>query len=415
MRCITGLCLLGLGMGACAEAPPTERATRSSAAELPPTSAPAPYFKAREQRVDYVGPGRDAPVPGNVTEVKIGWFGPAKPDHPTAGSLWQAATLAIEEANAAGGWQGRPFRLVPAWSENPWGTGVRDVTRLVYEQQVRAIVGAPDSASAHLTEQVVAKARLVFLNPVATDKTANLVNVPWIFSLAPGDHQFARPLADAISRKAADAGFVLITATDHGSRQAARELLNALEAIDRFPTRQLAFAPGATDFSAQLTGVRESEPAAVVLLADAVDSAAFVRALRKADEEVPIFGGPATGRRVFLERAGPNAEGIVFPMLWDPVQVGAPADEFRQRFVERWGAEPDYAAAHTYDAMNILIAAVREAGLNRVRIRDAIRERSPFDGATGTIAWDNTGHNERSVTLGTIREGELISRDREKP
>ena len=121
--------------------------------------------------------------------------------------------MAQPALSSAGSCQGLPLKLVPAWSENPWGTGVREVVRLVYEDHVWAIVGSPDGPSAHLVEQVIAKARVVFVNPISTDKTTNLVNVPWIFSCAPGDHLIAPVLARAIAAQSGDRGFVLISAT----------------------------------------------------------------------------------------------------------------------------------------------------------------------------------------------------------
>jgi len=70
----------------------------------------------------------------------------------------------------------------------------------VFEQQIWAIVGGADSASTHLAEQVVAKARIALISPVSTDKTVNLANVPWMFSLAPADHVLAPVLAAEIAR-----------------------------------------------------------------------------------------------------------------------------------------------------------------------------------------------------------------------
>ncbi|MCP5117243.1 MAG: ABC transporter substrate-binding protein, partial [bacterium] len=115
-------------------------------------------------------------------------FGPSDPEHPLGGQMWQAAQLALELENDAGGYRGKPFRLIPAWSKDPWGTGTAELARLVYRHHVRAIVGGIDGSSTHLAEQLVAKARLSLVSPVSTDRTANLANVPWIFSLAPGDH-----------------------------------------------------------------------------------------------------------------------------------------------------------------------------------------------------------------------------------
>ena len=61
---------------------------------------------------------------------------------------------------------------------------------------------------------------------------------------------------------------------------------------------------------------------------------------------------------------------------------------------------PDYAAAHAYDSVNLLIAAIRHGGLNRAKIGDALRSLIPLPGVTGTITWDSLGSNTRPVGAG---------------
>lgn len=384
------------------------RAVPAGGGETEP-AASRPFFNTRSHRVEYAGPGREDPEPNDVDQIRIGWFGPSDPEHPTTGPMWSAAVMSLEEANRTGGRGGIPFRLVPAWSANPWGTGVKQVTLLAYKERVWALVGSPDGPSAHLVEQIVAKARLPFVNPVSTDKTTNLVNVPWIFSCAPGDHLLTPVLAKAIVSRSAEKGFLLVSCTDHDSRLTTAELLASMRRLDGYPKRHLELTPGASGFSAHLQSVRDARPAAVVVIAGPRDSARFVMALGRAGLDLPVFGGPAMGRSAFVRDAGPFAEGVTFPLLWDPTGAGRGIEEFTQRYTERVGIEPDYTAAYTYDAMNLLVAAVRKASLNRARIRDAIRELSPWPGVTGTITWDPAGHNERPVTLGTIRDGRPVS------
>ena len=371
-----------------------------------PAQGKAPFYDARSQPAEYAGPGRDTPPPENIDEVRIGWFGPDDPSHPTAGMMWQAAALAVEDANQAGGYRGLPFRLVTSWSENPWGTGIGGVTRLVYEQRVWVIAGGPDGPSAHLVEQVVAKARLAFVSCVSTDKTANLANVPWIFSCAPGDHLQAPVLAQALVSQRGAGHFAIVSCTDHDSRLFTTELLTALNTLKAFPNDHLEFRPGLDDFSRQLQSIRRARPAALALIAGPADAARFLTALRREGLTVPVFGGPMMGRRKFIEAAGQSAEGVLFPLLWHRSAAGERSVTFARRFEERFGIVPDYTAAFTYDALNLLIAAVRQAGLNRVRIRDAVRRLSPWPGVSGTITWDPTGQNHRPVRLGTVQNGQ---------
>lgn len=377
-----------------------------------PSTAPAsaqrekPFFNAREHRAEYAGPGQEDPPPEDIQEVKIGWFGPADPDHPTAGQMWCAATLAIEEANEAGGCKGLPFRLVTSWSENPWGTGVRGVIRLVYEQRVWAVAGGPDGASVHLAEQIVAKAQVLLIDAVNTDKTTNLANVPWIFSCAPSDDQLAVPLANALRTEIGDRPFAVITDTRHDSRQFATELLAVLSRRGSFPSLHVKFSAGRTRFEAHLLRLTAVRPAAVVLSAAPEDAARFLSAMHNAGLELPVFGDARLGQRVFMENAGQYAEGVVFPVLWRPEDTEAAA--FAHRYRQRFGHDPDYTAAHTYDALTLLLAAVREAGLDRTRIRDVVRDRSPWHGVTGPIRWDATGRNVRTPPLGMIRDGRVV-------
>jgi len=371
------------------------------------TEVTTPFFDARSQTAEYAGPGREVPSPTDIKEVKIGWFGPSDPNDTEAGMMWCAAMMAIEEANCAGGYNRLPFRLVTSWSENPWGSGIKDVTRLAYDEGVSAIVGAPDGPSAHLVEQVVAKARLAFISPVASDKTANLANVPWIFSCAPGDHIQAAALAQAIVSCSEEKTIAAVSGTDHDSRLFTTELLAAFNKLKLFPSLHVQFRPQCAGFDTQLRGINQAQPAALALIAGAQDAGRFMRALRGEGLTVPVFGGPAMGRRLFIETAGKSAEGVVFPLLWQPSVTGERSVEFARRFQQQHGIYPDYTAAYTYDAMNLLLDAICRAGLNRVLIRDAIRELSPFPGVTGPITWGPTGHNHRPVHLGTIRNGEV--------
>jgi ABC-type branched-subunit amino acid transport system substrate-binding protein len=110
------------------------------------------------------------------------------------------------------------------------------------------------------------------------------------------------------------------------------------------------------------------------------------------------------GQRSFIERAGDAAEAVVFPLLYEH---GKESESFDKKFTARFGKRPDYLAAHTYDAVNLLIAAIRKAGLNRARIHDSVRSLSPWQGVTGKIQWDPLGSNSRLIHLGTVRNGRV--------
>ncbi len=366
---------------------------------LPQQAAPAkPYFDARKEQLGYVGPGREEPEPANLRDVAIGYFGPSDPAHPEGGDLWRAVNLAVEEANAEGGYRGLPFRVIPAWSENPWGTGVSELVRLAYYDKVWAIIGGIDGPSTHLAEQVVAKARLTLIGPASTDKTVNLAGVPWMFSALPGDQLAAPVVGEALLARREP--FVILAATNHDSHMFLVELRRFLATRNTGPAFEYEFRSGTRELSDLAERAAGSRAGAVVVIAGAADSARLIATLRGNGFSGRIFGGPWVGRRGFLQAAGPTAEGVLFPLL----ENASPGfDRLAKVFTARFGFLPDYAAAQAYDSTRLLVAAIRKAGLNRTRIRDAVWELSPWDGVSGTIVWSSLGQNMRSVQLGDIR------------
>jgi ABC-type branched-subunit amino acid transport system substrate-binding protein len=388
---------------------PEPRTEREAA--RPPAAEPARDFRATT--LEYDGPQVEDPPADELSEIVIGWFGPSDPAEPGQGDLWTAASLAIEEANQAGGYQGLPFRLEARWSESPWGSGVSQLTRLVYEQGIWAILGSVDGPSAHLAEQVVAKARLPLVSPASTDKSVNLAGVPWMFSVAPADHLWVPVLVDEILGQLQNMerrSLALLSGTDHDSRMAAGQILGELAARDRGPGLHLEFRPDSETFSAQIGLIEKEEPGVILVVGGVEDSARLTSALKAWNSSAIIFGTPQMARRLFVDLAGPAADGVRFPLLVDLAQECTGGESFARRFIRRSGSEPDWAAVTSYDATRLLVAAIRRAGPNRARIREALVALSPWQGITGRVEWDPVGQNLRPVTaLGTVRSGRIVS------
>jgi branched-chain amino acid transport system substrate-binding protein len=364
-----------------------------------------PHLDAREHRAIYAGPGRDDPAPVGLDEILIGYFGPSDPDDPEGGDAWLAAGMAIEEANALGGYDGLPYRLVPAWSATPWGNGVTQLTRIVYDDGVWAIVGSIDGASTHLAETVATKARLTLVSPGSTDVTVNYANVPWMFSCMPGDDALQTALADGVVDRVGGGTLVVISATDHDSHHAAAALLAALADRRRPPGLHLEIDAGAAELAGPLERIVAAEPEAVVVVAGPRDSARIVTAVRERLGDAAIFGGPPMARRVFVEEAGGAAEGVVFPLPCDPSHADG---EFGRAYQRRFGRSPDCVTAQTYDATRMVVEAIGNAGLNRARIVDEVARLSPRPGAAGPIEWGAAGRNRRDVVLGTVNRGRVV-------
>ena len=393
---------------AVSEAPVPERPSPPSASVSPgssPQDPPVPYKPPSQVPLDFRGPGRDEPEP-ELSEVVLGWFGPGDPAHPEFGDFWRGAVVALEQENAAGGYRGKPFRLLPAWSESPWKAGIADLTRLVYDRHAWAVIGGVDGTTTHLAVQVALKSRFLLLSPGSTDASADHANVPWLFSLPPSDARIALALAEATAKAAAGGSVAVVAATDHDSHAALVALRRALgeRRIALAALVEFAPAPASDDLPSLARSLLRGGPRVVVVLAPSLAAGRLVVAIRAAGYGGTIVGGAPAARTAFGRAAGEAAEGVIAPLLVEP---GPAWEAVAQAYAERWGEPPDGAAAHSYDAVRLVAAAVREAGLNRARIRDAVRSLVPGSGVSGRVTWSPLGRNEGPLAIGAWKGGRL--------
>jgi branched-chain amino acid transport system substrate-binding protein len=284
-----------------------------------------------------------------------------------------------------------------------------------------------------------------------------LAGVSWIFACAPADDAIARVLVDAVlGANASSAGkVVLLSSTDHESRMTSREVLAEFSRRGRLPELRLDFQPGTVDIAPQMRAMKEARPAAILIVAPAEDAARLVKAAREKAPSALVFGSHAMGRSRFLKLAANAAENVRFPLVclpmnhwshavppsggprtanrlepdlqteggsgsqgairesWSlPMTADSDADAagFTARFRAATGHLPDYTATLTYDATRLLLSAIRRAGPNRARLREALARTASWRGVAGTIHFDGTGQNARTqVCMGTIRDGMVVS------
>src|SRR5450631_3868745 len=112
---------------------PTSRSMKPYAQEpedmQPFSKFTQPYYQHYVDLVEYNGAARDIPVAKDVKEVRIGFIGPLE-NHPDAAlgrRMLNGASLAVDEANAAGGYGGKPFRLVLHNDSAIWGASSNEV------------------------------------------------------------------------------------------------------------------------------------------------------------------------------------------------------------------------------------------------------------------------------------------------
>lgn len=397
--------------------------------DLVPYGGAEPFKRHFLLQMEYAGAGRAIPEPEQVETVKIGFVGPimstvsvatgGKSHEENLGlKMLQGAQLAIEHANAAGGYKARniPFELVVKNDNGLWGATGNEVINMTYKDKVWAILGTIDGANTHIAIRVALKLEIPMMNSGDLDPTLMETNIPWIMRCVGDDRQQGYMLVEYLYSVLNMERVGVIRASNRYGRFGVREIMDGSRRLGHPVPIEMAYKLGTQDFSMQLERIKNIRPPvqAVVHWGDAIDGAMILNQMRKMGMNQPFFACDRCTQEEFLKVAGENAEGIVCGYPWNPDRKDEKLEAFRQAFRERFpGEEPDTYAAHTYDGMNMLIWGIQTAGLNRAKIRDVIAYRTePFAGVTGDIPLSAALDDDGEVFLAFRENGKWVYKSR---
>jgi branched-chain amino acid transport system substrate-binding protein len=360
-----------------------------------------PYKDFTEAGSGFYGYGREEPDPEGLESIRIGILAPEK--DPEGLQMRIGVQVALDEANARGGYQQIPYEAVFRADDGPWGMAARQVVDLIYEDNVWAIIGGLDGNRTHLAELVVSKAWTPVISPVAADSSVDYANVPWVFRCAPSDTRQAEKLID-YARKRGHRHIVALTEMDRESYTGYLRLRNSsitrqqpLAAHFQFPTHTPEMIVSRLYGSPLDALVIWGSPASVTRLIAAVRSAGF---------DVPILA-PATlatpGVAASRETMGELIVAAPYDMSLEDSRVRWFVEEFRRKT----GLEPSPTALFSYDAACLVVKAIENSGLNRIRIRDELTEMD-HDGLTGSIRFNSLRANVADPVLMTLRDGKWV-------
>jgi len=423
---------------ACGKNPPGRPAPRSL---KPYTGAPEdlrpfskftkPYHEYYQDLIEYNGAARDVPDPDlkDLSEIRIGFLAPLydHPDQVLGNRMLNGATMAIDEANAAGGYGGKPFRLVAHndydnWQNSSagapgvsresaiWGAASNDAVRMIYDDRVWAMFGSISSESTHIALRLTLKAETPLINSASTDPTIPETIIPWYFTDIQDDRVQGYTLARHIYSELGMKRVAILRVNDRYGRFGVLKFRDASRRLGHPVVIEQKFIRGDTDFRRQLQVIEDSRVDAIVLWTDIGPTAMILQQMQELGMKQRVFGSHRTIGDELIKLAGPAAEGFEAVFPYDPTRTDPRWLEFNARYEARFHEKADHFAALAYDAMQILLEAICRAGLNKGRIRDALTGIETHKGVTGEMAFDPNCKNIAPLFLAQVHNGTISYR-----
>jgi ABC-type branched-subunit amino acid transport system substrate-binding protein len=389
----------------------------------------APYDTNYTRPNIYMGAARKIPDPQDLTEVRIGFFGPIENNSESVlgQRMLHGAQLAIEEANAGGGYGGKPFKLMlhndyNNWQAKAvygdvrptdaaiWGSASDEAVKMAYDEEVWAIFGSISSESTHIALRVALRAELPVVSSANSDPTVPETTIPWYLGTMQDDRQQYLTLARHIYTELGLKRVAVLRASSRYGRYGLPKFLDASRRLGHPVVMEQIFQPGDKDYTKQLKVIRSSRPDAVFLVGDELEAAAILKQMRAAGMKQRVFGAFRTLGDTLLKEAGDAAEGFEAVYPYDPTRNDQRWLDFNMRFEDRFHEKPEQFASMAYDTMNLLLDSICKAGLNRARIHDALANVEEYDGVTGQMLFDPNLKNTAPLYLGTVHDGKITYR-----
>jgi branched-chain amino acid transport system substrate-binding protein len=360
--------------------------------------------------------------PGNV--IKIGAMYPLTGDQAKLGEdNKNGLELAIAEINAAGGIKaldGAQLELVWGDTQAKAEVGISEVTRLIQQEGVLAVIGAYNSSVTNPATQEAEKLKTPFVVSMAVSDVITERGFQYTFRLCPKASWYAKDQVSFLKDLKDLAGLdikkvaLLHEDSDFGESTAAGQKQYLAEAGMEMVI-EVKYSSNAPDLTTEVSKIKAANPDAVLTVTYLNDSILISQA-REALGLTNIPWVDAAGGTIdpeFIKQLGASAEGWFTEMEYSKYAAGAEA--LNNRFKKAYGYDITGNSVYAYQAGYVIADALeRAAKADKEALRAALAATKMAKGETmvmhfNELLFDEQGQNPNAtVFVMQVQNGELI-------
>jgi branched-chain amino acid transport system substrate-binding protein len=310
--------------------------------------------------------------------------------------------LAVREINLSGGVLGDQLELLLFDNEStPIGSHL--AAEKAAEAGVAAIVGASWSSHSLAVAKVAQERRIPMISPISTIPSLTAIG-DHIFRVCYDDNLQGAMLAEFAARDLeAKTALVFVDIASDFSLDISRIFSKNFAALGGTVLREIEYKTGQSDFSPQIRQALAAD-ADIVFLSGYDESGFIAGKLQEAGARAIPIGSDGWEAESFYTGGGSKIRRGYYINHWFPTQDDPPSRTFLAKYTTEGDLQAPTALA--YDAVNILIAAIRRAqSSDHEAIRQNLTELRGFKGVTGDIAFDAHGNVTKSACIVEIRDG----------
>jgi branched-chain amino acid transport system substrate-binding protein len=348
---------------------------------------------------------------GGGDKVKIGVFMSMTGDTANFGiSSVNGIKMATDEANAAGGINGKQIELDVQDDRSDPSEAATIVTKFVTQDGVQAILGEVASSRSIAAAPIAQNAKIPMLTPSSTNPEVTRKG-DYIFRSCFIDPVQGAAIAQFAARtlNAKRAGIMVDRKNDY-STGLEKFISQTFTKLGGQMVVTQSYAAGDQDFNAQITSIKGANPDVIFVPGYYGDVALFAKQARDKGITVPLVGGDGWDAEQLYKIGGAALNGSFFSNHYSPYDQDPKVQKFVNDYKARYNSIPDALAATAYDAARIMFDAIKRANsLDGKAIRDALAATKDFPGVTGQVTFNENRDAVKPIVMIEIKDGGLYA------
>ena len=318
--------------------------------------------------------------------------------------------LAIDEANEAGGINGKKIELVSVDDKSEAAESINAATKLISDDDVKVIVGPATTGLVLAETQTATDAKVPIIAPCATSPEATVENgkvKPYVFRSCFIDPQQGEVMATFAAKelKAKTAVIYVDNSSDY-SKNLGKVFKEKFEAAGGKVVMEEAFLQKDQDFKATLTKLKTANADVMFVPAYYEEVGKIVKQAREMGINSAILGTDGWDDTKVVDIAGADALNNTF-FSTHYSEKDAEVQGFIEAYKKKYNHAPNVFAALGYDAGKMLVDALKRAGSSDTeKIREALEATKDLKVGTGTISMDKNHNPIKTAVILEMKNGE---------
>lgn len=324
------------------------------------------------------------------------------------------AMMAREYFERQGGIEGKKIELVFADTKGENSVAIREFERLVYREKVNAVIGPTRTGTCMALLKSIEKAEI----PVVACVGGTPPVVPtrkWVFKTPQKTVTAVEKVCDYLKKKGIDK-VAIITSNDAFGEEGRNDLREITKRENIQIVAEESFGTQDIDMTIQVRKLLTTPAQAIICWTIGPGGPTVARNFKSLGGDILLIQCHGQPDPTYLELAGDAAEGTVMPstkcVVADQLKEDDPQRKVVQDFVTLYGEEYGPVSTHSgyaWDAFMIVANAIKKAGTDPVKIREAIENTKGYVGVSGIYNLseeDHCGLDMDSLVMITVENGQ---------